>query len=56
MFYGYNDGYMGLAWYEEELDREYEARMHGYETYEEYYEAMKDDEGNRQYDAWKDEQ
>ncbi len=23
MFYGYNDGYMGLAWYEEDLDRAY---------------------------------
>lgn len=21
--YGYNDGFMGLSWYEEELDRDY---------------------------------
>ena len=26
MFYGYNDGYMGLAWYEEDLDNEYKER------------------------------
>ena len=29
MFNGYNDGYMGLSWYEEELDKEYIEFMEG---------------------------
>lgn len=29
MFNGYNDGFMGLSWYEEELDRQYIEIMEG---------------------------
>ena len=45
-----------LYYYELELEQEYEAHEHGYDSYEEYYEAMQDDKGNRDYDSWKDEQ
>lgn len=50
---GYDNG---LSWYELDLERSFIAQEHGFETYEEYCEAMKEDEGNRQYDEWKDKQ
>lgn len=40
----------GLYFYELELERSYIAQEHGYDTYEEYYNAMLEDEGNRLYD------
>ena len=43
-----------LRFYEEELDRAYIANEHGFETYEEYIDSLKDDIGNRQYDEWKE--
>ena len=44
-----------LRYYEQELERAYIANEHGFDTYEEYIESLKDDIGNRQYDEWKDE-
>ena len=49
-------GYDPFQWYEDELDRDYEAYLHGYDNYEDYYNAMQDDLGNREYDEWKDKQ
>lgn len=43
-----------LRFYELELDRAYEAQEHGFDTYEEYIESLKDDIGNRQYDNYKE--
>ncbi len=43
-----------LRFYEEELDRAYIAQEHGFETYEEYLDSLKDDIGNRQYDEMKE--
>lgn len=39
MFYGYNDGYMGLAWYEEDLDRQYLEDMEEFDF--DYYDSIK---------------
>lgn len=50
---GYDNG---LSWYELDLERQYIAEQNGYDSYEEYLEAMQDDIGNRQYDEWKDSQ
>lgn len=44
-----------LRYYEDELEKEYEAREHGYDSYEDYYNSMQDDIENRAYDNWKDE-
>ncbi len=46
----------GLAAYEREIDRLFEAQEHGFDSYEEYIESVMDDIGNRQYDEWKDDQ
>lgn len=44
-----------LRYYEDELEKEYEAREHGFNSYEDYYNSMQDDIENRAYDNWKDE-
>lgn len=38
-FYGYNDGFMGLGYYEEDLERQAIAELNGYDSWEEYQEA-----------------
>ena len=37
MFNGYNDGYMGLAFYEKELERAYIMEKNGLETEDDYF-------------------
>lgn len=49
-------GYDPFAWYEQQLDREYQAQQAGYDTYEEYYEAMQDYKENIEFDKWHEEQ
>lgn len=49
-------GYDPFAWYEEQLDREYEAQQAGYNSYEEYYDAMQDYKENLDFDSWHEEQ
>ncbi len=44
-----------LRYYEDELEKEYEAQLNGYDSYEDYYNSMQDDIENRAYDNWKDE-
>ena len=46
MFYGYNDGYMGLAWYEEDLDRQYLEDMEEFDF--DYYDACKEQQAEWQ--------
>lgn len=46
--------YDALYYYELQLEQAAEAHEHGFETYEEYIESVKDDIGNRQYDEWKE--
>lgn len=40
----------GLAWYEQELDREYIAWLHGYDNYEDYYNDYLDTKENLEYE------
>lgn len=47
-------GYDPLYYYEKALDEAYLAQQYGFDTYEEYYEAMKDQEGDRIYDSWEE--
>lgn len=49
-------GYDPFAWYEEQLDREYEAQQAGYDSYEEYYDAMQDYKENLDFDRWHEKQ
>lgn len=44
-----------LYWYELELDRDAEARDHGFDSWEEYRASLADDIGNMQYDEMKNE-
>lgn len=44
-----------LRYYEDELEKEYEAQLNGYDSYEDYYNAMQDDIENAAYDSYKDE-
>lgn len=46
-------GFDPFYWYEQELDRQYIAEQHGYNSYEEYIADIKDDIGNMQYDEMK---
>lgn len=46
-------GYDPFRWYDEELDREYEAYEHGYDSYEEYRETIEEHIGENQYDDMK---
>ena len=43
-----------LYYYEKQLEQAEEAFEHGFETYEDYIDSLKDDIGNRQYDEWKE--
>lgn len=49
-------GYDPFKWYELECDQQYIAEQNGYDSDEEYYEAMKDDLANEQFDRWHEEQ
>lgn len=42
MFLGYNDGYMGLAWYEEDLEEEFDFDY--YDAVKEVQNGLEDDE------------
>lgn len=42
MFLGYNDGYMGLAWYEEDLEEEFDFDY--YDSVKEVQNGLEDDE------------
>lgn len=42
MFLGYNDGYMGLAWYEEDLEEEFDFDY--YDAIKEVQNGLEDDE------------
>lgn len=46
-------GYDPFRWYEEELDREHEAYMNGFDSYEEYIESIEEHIGENQYDDMK---
>lgn len=46
-------GYDPFRWYDEELDREHEAYMNGYDSYEEYRETIEEHIGENQYDDMK---
>lgn len=43
MFLGYNDGFMGLAWYEEDLEEE-EFDFDYYDAVKEVQNGLEDDE------------
>lgn len=45
-------GYDPFRWYEEELDREHEAYINGFDSYEEYYNSMQDDRENEEYERF----
>jgi len=42
-------GYDPFYWYEQELDREHIAYMHGYDNYEDYYNNKQDFKENQAY-------